>query len=143
MSMRSAIPVFCTTLIVATFIVREPSAVAAPDDATDKKLQLKVEYLERKLASQSTDLSNTKLRLTRLERELQSKRSTSSDGVAISSQNDLAKLKNEATSIKSRVARLETKISGFDRTSLRRDVDRLEQRVSNLQADVQRLKSRR
>ena len=82
-----------------------------------------------------------KQRLSQL--ELKMKTAPIPIGSPNSSTADLAKLKNDTNTLAVRVRRLETKVDGINRSNLQRTIDRLEQRVSSLQVDVQRLKSQR
>jgi len=131
------------TVIICVFFLaiygEKPIASASPDDQSNQQLLLQIESLERRLTSQTAELSAFKLRMSRLERDMQS----SPTGSSRSLQQDLTKLKNDARSMGSRVGRLETKIGGFNQLNLERDIDRLDQRLSSVQADVQRLKSLR
>ncbi len=138
MPARAAMTVIICVFFLAIYS-EEPIASASPDDQSNQQLLLQIESLERRLTSQTAELSAFKLRMSRLERDMQS----SPTGSSRSLQQDLTKLKNDARSMGSRVGRLETKIGGFNQLNLERDIDRLDQRLSSVQADVQRLKSQR
>jgi len=138
MPARAAMTVIICVFFLAIYY-KEAIASASPDDQSNQQLLLQIESLERRLTSQTAELSAFKLRMSRLERDMQS----SPTGSSRSLQQDLTKLKNDARSMGSRVGRLETKIGGFNQLNLERDIDRLDQRLSSVQADVQRLKSLR
>ncbi len=141
MPARSDITILISSVFIALFLTGKPWASDSTDDATYKSLRLKVETLERTPTNQSIQLSDTKQRLSQL--ELKMKIAPIPIGSPNSSTADLAKLKIDTNTLAVRVRRLETKVDGINRSNLQRAIDRLEQRVSSLQVNVQRLKSPR
>ena len=141
MPARSDITILISSVFIALFLTGKPWASDSTDDATYKSLRLKVETLERTPTNQSIQLSDTKQRLSQL--ALKMKTAPIPNGSPNSSTADLAKLKNYTNTLAVRVRRLETKVDGINRSNLQRAIDRLEQRVSSLQVNVQRLKSQR
>ena len=141
MPTRNELTVLISSVFIALFITGKPWASDTPEDATYKSLRRKLETLERTLSNQSIQLSDTKQRLSQLERKVQTAPIPS--GSPNSTTADFAMLKNVTITLTVRFRRLETKVDGINRPNLERAIDRLEQRVSSLQVDVQRLKSQR